>query len=1060
MLRRLTSFGAALALAVQLGCGGGDTPAPTAATGPVAPPTAPPVPPPGPAVAPTPAPAATDVYAMIPDTATGALAVRVPKLLASPFATSEAVTKIKEDMRAENGLEVEQVDEVIVVFTGTGAAAAGTGYNPTSPYSERGTTPNPYGPGNPAYGPTLGTPAAGNSQQAAMAAAMGPMMATPESTVVIVRANVPLDQTKIRELSKVDATEIESGEYKYFKATDPNSPSISFFDDKTLIMGRESTLLAFFTPAATTPPPQDYAPRLDGSPAPATATVSSKLGDAMRTAAPELAIHGTMKMDGLKPSALPAGGENAQLSAATMAMSSMATTIPRGSFSLDLTTGAKLVIDLEAANAEAAQQVWVNLQSAQGTINTMMGLQKMSSPPDQTPEQKALREKGFAAWDQFSKTMKVEKGGADNMHVLVSGSLDQPMVESLAAMMKRDLLMPPGSPQALAVVESQMKQIGVAAIAYLEKNAKLPTAAIMSADGKPLLSWRVALLPHLGQQELFDQFKLDEPWDSEHNKALVEKMPSVYSVPGVSDPGKTTLLAPISDKTVFGNKEGATLVMASDGASYTILLVQANADKAVTWTAPDDLTFDAAKPTAGLDKTYPGVFLALWLDGAVRSIALDTEKATTAGLFTYAGGESPVDLTALATAAATAATRTPAGATADTTTETASGEKTYDEGWAGDAQRAIDRGHDKEAARLALAAALLNDDDALAEGTMHWTKLGTPKPVHFLRFGVGAMPDPKRRKETTNPGGGLNGFGGPSSTTSDEEETDPAKQFDDLAADVGREMVAELRDMLDDGDFGKLFEYERQKTDDGSGSSRIAGMRLETGGAAYGPRAPGSTSTSTPGTPDEVAEQASRGLVILGSGDRKTLQDAAVEAEVDVLLIAEITTKNNRSTDPAVEFTLTDVATKKRFAQSDPIPLPSTGGSASYNPGNNSASSATADADSRKKNMAKWLSTFESTLKFKEVPKLPADKVLTQATKVVGAGKQKNPLPLLLELRFYQALGALKPDEALPLVQKVVGDEAKAQAIVTGTPEERKAALEEYVLPVPTEPGVATGDDS
>jgi hypothetical protein len=337
---------------------------------------------------------------------------------------------------------------------------------------------------------------------------------------------------------------------------------------------------------------------------------------------------------------------------------------------------------------------------------------------------------------------------------------------------------------------------------------------------------------------------------------------------------------------------------------------------------------------------------------------------------------------------------------------------------------------------------------------------GTNKPVYFLRFGLGAMPDPKRRKETTNTGGGLNNFGAPSSTSMDEEETDPAKQFDDLAGDVGREMIVELRDMLDDGDFGKLFEYERQKTDDGSGSSRIAGMRLETGGAAYGPRAPGSTNTSTPGTPDEVAEKASRGLVILGSGDRKKLQDAAMEAEVDILVIAEITTKNNRSTDPAVQFTLTDVATKKKFAQSDPIPLPSTGSSASYNPGNSGASIATTDADSRKKNMSKWLSTFGTALKFKEIPELPADKVLIQATKNVGAGKQKLPLPLLLELRYYQAIGALKPEDAIPLVQKVIGDEAKAQAIVSGTTEERKAALEEFILPVPTEPGVSTGDDS
>ena len=60
----------------------------------------------------------------------------------------------------------------------------------------------------------------------------------------------------------------------------------------------------------------------------------------------------------------------------------------------------------------------------------------------------------------------------------------------------------------------------------------LPPAAICNKKGKPLLSWRVAILPQLGYQNLYEQFKLDEPWDSEHNKKLLEKMPKVYAPVG------------------------------------------------------------------------------------------------------------------------------------------------------------------------------------------------------------------------------------------------------------------------------------------------------------------------------------------------------------------------------------------------------------------------------------------------------------------------------------------------------------------------------------------------
>src|SRR5262249_39345951 len=52
-------------------------------------------------------------------------------------------------------------------------------------------------------------------------------------------------------------------------------------------------------------------------------------------------------------------------------------------------------------------------------------------------------------------------------------------------------------------------------------------------QAKPLLSWRVGILPLLGEAELYEQFKLDEPWDSMHNKRLLPKIPRAYAAPGV-----------------------------------------------------------------------------------------------------------------------------------------------------------------------------------------------------------------------------------------------------------------------------------------------------------------------------------------------------------------------------------------------------------------------------------------------------------------------------------------------------------------------------------------------
>ncbi len=66
---------------------------------------------------------------------------------------------------------------------------------------------------------------------------------------------------------------------------------------------------------------------------------------------------------------------------------------------------------------------------------------------------------------------------------------------------------------------------------YHATNGSLPKPAITGKDGKPLLSWRVAILPFIEQQPLYNKFKLDEPWDSPNNKALIKEMPPVYICP-------------------------------------------------------------------------------------------------------------------------------------------------------------------------------------------------------------------------------------------------------------------------------------------------------------------------------------------------------------------------------------------------------------------------------------------------------------------------------------------------------------------------------------------------
>ena len=88
---------------------------------------------------------------------------------------------------------------------------------------------------------------------------------------------------------------------------------------------------------------------------------------------------------------------------------------------------------------------------------------------------------------------------------------------------------------------NNLKQIGVALHNYHGVYKTLPPPA-KTADGKPLLSWRVLILPFLEDDDnLYAQFKLDEPWDSPHNIKLLTKMPEVYAHPADPEAAKKGL---------------------------------------------------------------------------------------------------------------------------------------------------------------------------------------------------------------------------------------------------------------------------------------------------------------------------------------------------------------------------------------------------------------------------------------------------------------------------------------------------------------------------------------
>jgi len=166
---------------------------------------------------------------------------------------------------------------------------------------------------------------------------------------------------------------------------------------------------------------------------------------------------------------------------------------------------------------------------------------------------------------------------------------------------------------------NNLKQLVLAMHNYHQVNGRFPPAAVLGPDGKTLHSWRVALLPFLDKQALYEQYKQNEPWDSPHNKALLTEMPDVFRYPSedssTTDSSYYVLVGP---GTAFEGKKGTKIEDFTDGTSNTILIVEAKRN--IPWTKPADISFDPKKPALKLGGFDGDHFLVGGADGAIHRL--------------------------------------------------------------------------------------------------------------------------------------------------------------------------------------------------------------------------------------------------------------------------------------------------------------------------------------------------------------------------------------------------------------------------------------------------------
>ncbi|HEV8066568.1 MAG TPA: M56 family metallopeptidase [Planctomycetaceae bacterium] len=215
----------------------------------------------------------------------------------------------------------------------------------------------------------------------------------------------------------------------------------------------------------------------------------------------------------------------------------------------------------------------------------------------------------------FRSSAAAEKPGGDASNAAV-GNTEEPTLQPKA-------VQDPGTKNFKNL--NNLRNLALAIINdYEPKHGHVPPAVIQGPGGVPH-SWRVELLPFLGQKALYDQYRMDEPWDSPANQKVLERMPEIFHSP-YDDPKSTNsaYFALVGPGTVFEGADGITWkqLYDADGTTETILFIEAKRN--IPWTKPEDIPFDPQKPLPAVGGFEEGRLSAAFADG--HAARMKTEK--------------------------------------------------------------------------------------------------------------------------------------------------------------------------------------------------------------------------------------------------------------------------------------------------------------------------------------------------------------------------------------------------------------------------------------------------
>lgn len=202
---------------------------------------------------------------------------------------------------------------------------------------------------------------------------------------------------------------------------------------------------------------------------------------------------------------------------------------------------------------------------------------------------------------------------------------------------------------------NNLKQLGLALHNYHDQYGSFPPAFVTDANGRPMHSWRILVLPFIEQQKLYEQYSFDEPWNGPNNIKLQDKMPAAFRCLSFTDGvaegslehkqlSRLSNYAAITGSGCTFDGDSATqLDQFTDGANSTLAMVEVQ-QYAVHWMSPEDVTTaqwitDLRRSGTKSNANHHQCVNALLADGSVKLVPHDADEQTIYALATKAGGE-------------------------------------------------------------------------------------------------------------------------------------------------------------------------------------------------------------------------------------------------------------------------------------------------------------------------------------------------------------------------------------------------------------------------------------